>query len=738
MATRELDQFLEDIDEKVLECTICFNRLQNPKSLNCPHTFCLACLEDWVKENGKLTCPTCKKSQQIPKGGLQKLAPNIILNNLLETMERYEKRYQMKCVCEKQAKYYCQDCEHYLCISCSDHHKMLPVTEYHNLHSVKLMTRQEFALLHPRLCKDHKEHLEFYCTNCRIPICARCMPMHRKECGGIQKPIKISEAFQNFKETATELKKEADDFKDNLQMGLEEVRKNSKKLEQSKATSLRDIDNHVQQLRKKITEDENKMIRNVETMYRKKKEISEIQINGLSTTISDVNTKLKVLNQLLKSDEATAMQSCDIVTELKDTLREQPPKTKPNDNGKIVFLKRTSLLQEYNIGHVTQEMAACLRLMQGNSVTQGQQIVVKVNKTSEFEIDASKLKATWTQPTGETDITPVKEDNNGNYFVTRKCTSPGVCSLDVSIDDEPIKQSPVKIKVERKGLVNTIQIRLKHGNVSDVVKYEYDCLLISSLTNELHKYKQSGEYVTKVKLPKGVEVNRMYVMKNGDIAFSDKGNKCIAMMQREISGFAMMQTEKAGHVVGEPIGQGALSDPQGIHVDESSNIVYVADMGKNSCVFMFKIDSGQQMRRIWSHRKSIDVTFTRDGNLILLNNISNPSQNIFGIFSKSPKLRYKPVLKLFDKEGEFLKGLGIGLDSTLMNSQGVVVDEDGNIIISSEHKLQLFSNKGYFIERLDKEEDEILNPLGLSIISYHPRRFAVADKGNNTVKIFNY
>ncbi|XP_033124445.1 E3 ubiquitin-protein ligase TRIM31-like, partial [Anneissia japonica] len=101
MATSELNQFLENVDEKVLECTICFKRLQNHKSLNCLHSFCLACLEDWVKTKGELICPTCSKSYPIPEGGLQKLPPNTFLNKLIETIDQFSKKDPIKCACKK-------------------------------------------------------------------------------------------------------------------------------------------------------------------------------------------------------------------------------------------------------------------------------------------------------------------------------------------------------------------------------------------------------------------------------------------------------------------------------------------------------------------------------------------------------------------------------------------------------------------------------------------------------------
>ncbi|XP_033098230.1 tripartite motif-containing protein 2-like isoform X2 [Anneissia japonica] len=722
VATSELNQFLENVDEKVLECTICFKRLKNPKSLTCLHSFCLECLEDWVKVKGQLTCPTCSKSYHIPEGGLQELPPNTFLNNLLETIEQISEKDQMKCVCrmEAQVKYYCQDCRQYLCSTCSDHHTNYRLFANHKMHLMEEVpsTRPcHMSALHPPLCSHHGKPLEFYCTDCKTPICVNCTIMDHNAWDGKHKFISLSDAFQAFKETSAALEKSAQHFIKKLEDGLKAVLQNATKLQQSKHTSLRDIDNHVEEIFKKVKENRDKMKNELEKIYRRKNKVNDVQMDELKATISDVNTKLSFLNQLLKSDEGTAMQSSEtVITALRDRINELP-KTEPDDNGEIYYFinkQQMASLRQCAIGTVTELRAAdCLTLKGEESVITDQTIIVKIIETDEHGIYANQLKATWTHPTGETNISQVQEDNNGDYFVTGKCTSPGVCKLDVSAGDEPIKQSPMIIKVEEGRLLNTIHINATF--IRDVVKCEDDSLLVSCATNEMLKYKQSGEYIGKVTLLQGVRVHRMYKMKNGNIAFTDFNiNTPIKICNMN------------GQVI-KIIGEGVQSTPRGIHVDEMSNVLYVADFD-NSCVYMFDMNNGKTIETIGSEDTKagqmsyvIDVTLTNQGHLLVLE---------YG----------NSRLQLFNNEGRFIKVLVEAGDENgkVRYPCGVVVDEDDNIIISSQHKLQLFSNDGNFIKRIDKPQDGINYPWGLSIISYHPRRLAVTNYGNTTVKIFNY
>ncbi|XP_033111405.1 uncharacterized protein LOC117112432 [Anneissia japonica] len=155
-------------------------------------------------------------------------------------------------------------------------------------------------------------------------------------------------------------------------MDLKRVLQNDTKLEKSKDTSLRDIDNIVQEMINKIKENGDEMENKVETIYKQKKRVTNMQTDELKTKISDIEIQLSVLNQLLNSDKTTAMKSSDmIITELKNKLEEQTSKTEPEDVGKIDIIKNTSLLQwKCSIGSVIKTKADCLKLMGGEDVTQ--------------------------------------------------------------------------------------------------------------------------------------------------------------------------------------------------------------------------------------------------------------------------------------------------------------------------------------------------------------------------------
>ncbi|XP_071960840.1 uncharacterized protein [Antedon mediterranea] len=578
------------------------------------------------------------------------------------------------------------------------------------------MSISEINAMHPPLCSIHHEPLTVFCKICDVAICIHCLYMDHKEWEGKGKHVTISitDAFITFKQTSEELEKVAKQCTDKLNDDLKVMTDHVKKLEEKREKSLRGIESHVEELVRRIKDSGDKLKSEVEAMYKIKRKATDADIEDVTTTVSYINTNINLLHHLKKSNEATAMLSGNNVVRILDEKVKAASKTQYDRNADINFVKNNQQIVSLNedIGMVTESREAdCFEIRGAESMTTGQTLDVKIIKTDDCEINANDIKATLTQPTGETIITEVEEDINGDYTVIGRCTSAGICKVDVRVDGEHIKKSPMSINVQKEGLLNTIKID-NVKDVKDVVKYGDDCLLVLCQDNVIHKYKQTGENIGTGTLSGGVKVCRMYTMNNGNIAFSDRGNECITVCTTD------------GKVV-KSFGKEVLRNPWGIHVDEASRVMYVAN---DNNVVMFNIESRKLIKKIAEcditgseFVNIIDVTLTRQGHILVL--YLNES-----------------CLKQFDNEGKLLKEIVNkgDEDGKVKCPNGVVVDDDDNIIISSWHKLQQFSNSGKFIKRIDKKEDGIKNPKGLSIISHHPRRLAVANKGDKTVKIFNY
>ncbi|XP_071947374.1 uncharacterized protein [Antedon mediterranea] len=618
------------------------------------------------------------------------------------------KKPEMKCICEnkEQVENYCQECEHYLCHSCSKPHKLLPTTKKHTLLSadeVQTMTPQQFALLKPAICFTHDKPLEMYCTTCKVPICINCTVTRHKATED-HDTIDVATAFNTFKETAKELQRAADKYTKKLNYGIQSGNRIAEKLKESKETSLRGIRHQVQEMINIIKKNGDKMEKKVQAIYENYTAVNDGHMKKLREIKSELKENEEFLDELVKGEPATAMTlSESALKTLKDQINNSI-ETKPKDNGSISFFgnrNQIDLLKQHNIGNVTQ-VIDYLTVTAPEAVTQGQPIVMKISKPQ--TCISPKLKATWTPPSGKTNNALVEDDNNDNYVIRGVCTTEGICTLNVHINDAPINQSPINIKVEKEGLVNEIRLDVK---TYGLLKCDDGDLLVSCFTNEIYKYLQSEKYVNKIILPKDVEVNRMYKMKNYKIVFSDTGNKCIQVCDMN------------GKMI-KSIGKGKLTEPYGIHIDEKTNVVYVADFTTGCCILTFDINSGEELIKIGQQKggqfKYSDVTLTKTGEVLLVD-------------------RENHQVLLYDKDNKSLKVLiDKGLeDGKVHTPWAVVVDDDDNIIIASDNKVQLFSSDGQFIKIISGD-----NSHQLCVISSHPRRIAIPYWIYNTIKIFNY
>ena len=77
-----------------LNCAVCLERFVDPRTLPCHHSFCIRCLRGVPRQLGEdcilIKCPTCRKTSQLPEGGMDQLPTAFLINNLLELHNQTE------------------------------------------------------------------------------------------------------------------------------------------------------------------------------------------------------------------------------------------------------------------------------------------------------------------------------------------------------------------------------------------------------------------------------------------------------------------------------------------------------------------------------------------------------------------------------------------------------------------------------------------------------------------------
>ena len=93
MADSNMDEveLRAQIEEDYLTCQICQGPYTNPKALNCLHSFCACCLEEYlgakkVPPGGSFECPVCRKSTELPVNGIKGFPDNHLIVSLADTI----------------------------------------------------------------------------------------------------------------------------------------------------------------------------------------------------------------------------------------------------------------------------------------------------------------------------------------------------------------------------------------------------------------------------------------------------------------------------------------------------------------------------------------------------------------------------------------------------------------------------------------------------------------------------
>ncbi|XP_018590539.1 E3 ubiquitin-protein ligase TRIM56-like isoform X2 [Scleropages formosus] len=177
-------QLSDKIKEDFLECKICFEVYQTPRTLSCLHSFCEPCLRQLLdKEKGTVTCPDCRTVSDL-QGNVQNAKASFFINSLLDLFHSKTTKETVCSVClalgknNVSASSRCLDCADFLCSSCAQSHCLSKLTLDHGVVSLTDYIAgchdEEARLKLERRCQSHGEPLRFYCDTCAVAICRDC------------------------------------------------------------------------------------------------------------------------------------------------------------------------------------------------------------------------------------------------------------------------------------------------------------------------------------------------------------------------------------------------------------------------------------------------------------------------------------------------------------------------------------------------------------------------------------
>ncbi|XP_038062932.1 tripartite motif-containing protein 3-like isoform X2 [Patiria miniata] len=267
---------LETIGRHHLECSICQERYQQPKILECLHSFCEQCLLKYrsTKHEGStaIPCPVCRQGTKLPEAGVQGLKTNFHLIGLVEELELQEKIVGsgdtgLLCdICEggKEATQRCLDCGQNMCSVCikmhlrfasSSDHKVAPLED---IREEKVTVTKEHQRQHPK-CPIHEgEVTRFFCTTCQVLICRDCTVINHRspEHSFIDKTL----ATSTYKQSLAELVPPLENTMEELQKSQERVSIIKEDLGVTVKRVMTEVQDRAAKIRAQVTAQENRIL----------------------------------------------------------------------------------------------------------------------------------------------------------------------------------------------------------------------------------------------------------------------------------------------------------------------------------------------------------------------------------------------------------------------------------------------------------------------------------------------
>ncbi|XP_055957817.1 tripartite motif-containing protein 45-like [Patella vulgata] len=154
-------------------CSICLSDFNQPKIIDCNHTFCFTCLDDYVNKtatNNHFICPLCRCNIEVPVGGVRKFTSKLttVLNSETNVL-------QCDVCANSSSMFSCKDCQQSFCVKCRILHDKLKACKDHNVTRICEFLVVDLESKRGETISDevtfrHQIDQQFYCDDCSLVV----------------------------------------------------------------------------------------------------------------------------------------------------------------------------------------------------------------------------------------------------------------------------------------------------------------------------------------------------------------------------------------------------------------------------------------------------------------------------------------------------------------------------------------------------------------------------------------
>ena len=740
---------LDKLQEQ-LTCPVCLSQFDSPKTLPCLHSFCLKCIQQLPVnlEKGKhvISCPTCRKTTQVPNKGPADLPTAFVINSLVEIQEPLKKvsakNKQISCdnCSEGDATSYCKQCAIAFCESCLGHHNKLRAHAAHQIMNMKdfiitvsqLLPVKEEAIMN---CTNHNEPLKVFCETCQELICLICTIRRHKD----HNYDVVSDTFPKHRQDIEKVIKVVVKKMVALQDALTAITRREEEVTKQRDDRIKEIRLQVQGIVELVTQTGEQLEGEVTRVAKGKlqllgeqKEEVELAVVQLKSCKEFVEKGLEVgSQQQILSEKKSMIEGMEVIS-----IQINPDVFQPVEEANITFTGNKKLVESCkNIGEVDSfsfadnanvKLSCPTISMAGRKVTATLSLQTKLG--SPYKIPPS-LPLTCHLISGDTSqaiVCDIKETEVGKYSVSFTPSSRGKHQLKIQAGGINIDGSPFSLDIVPSPEMRGKPVKIVTGinepwgvavdKKEQLIVADKGSHCITVYDKEGKKVQSFGSWGTKegqFTYPRGVAVTN-----DGQILVTDyhrlqkltPEGRCVMSVGSSKGGSGPLQFNK----------------PRGISVHPTTGQIFVADYDNHRIQvingdFTYSHSIGSEGTAPGQLNHPWGVALDGVGNVY----VANTGNHCIDVFTSDHK-----YLRQFGSIGSIDGKLNFPSSITIDTHNTVYVTEYGN------HRISVFTNDGVFKRHIGHQlqgDGEFIYPLGITVDMLG--NLYVSDSGNNRVVI---
>ena len=348
--------------ETLLECSVCLETLNDPRTLSCFHSFCRCCLEKFVQgrrdenENPQLNsfeCPMCRSEFALNPQGVEGIDANYFVRNMLDIMAVERRVKGIPChhcsqnAPDKASTGRCVNCEIFMCQECLLAHNNYPGFQNHNVLSMDELSKPEnrSKIRSKPRCREHDDEiLKFFCETCEELICRDCKDEDHEnhECLSLRKAAE--QKTETLKKWYATLSDELNESNEALQAMNNVVKVLDDNVKAAKDKIRERKDGILAAVSRMLEEKEKSLTDKIDAMYRVKNETINKQLCEGQVYANQVKNSMDLCKSLLENGDAVEIVSSHgmVVKKIENVERDDPGDWKPVNDGSIPFNQRAT------------------------------------------------------------------------------------------------------------------------------------------------------------------------------------------------------------------------------------------------------------------------------------------------------------------------------------------------------------------------------------------------------------